>query len=70
MIQYGCGLAISHSSIAIRHPVTNELYVAEAEDRGLLLKTYKEFLEDNILTMHSIAWFPLREEYSKKFDSK
>ena len=30
----------------------------------------KEFLEDNILTMHSIAWFPLREEYSKKFDSK
>ena len=40
LIQYGCGSAISHSSIAIRHPVTNELYVAEAEDRGLLLKTY------------------------------
>ena len=50
--------------------MTNELYIAEAEDRGLLLKTYKEFLDDNILTMHSIAWFPLREEYSKKFDSK
>ncbi len=48
----------------------DELYIAEAEDRGLLLKTYKEFLDDNILTMHSIAWFPLREEYSKKFDSK
>ena len=70
LIQYGCGSAISHSAIAIRHPVTNELYIAEAEDRGLLLKTYKEFLDDNILTMHSIAWFPLREEYSKKFDSK
>ena len=70
LIQYGCGSAISHSAIAIRHPVTNELYVAEAEDRGLLLKTYKEFLEDNIVTMHSIAWFPLREEYSKRFDSR
>ena len=70
LIQYGCGSAISHSAIALRHPVTNELYVAEAEDRGLLLKTYQEFLDDNIVTMHSIAWFPLREEYSKKFDSK
>ena len=69
LIQYGCGSGASHSAIAIRDPITNELYVAEGEDRGLLIKTYDEFIQDQIDTMHGIAWFPLREEYSKKFDS-
>lgn len=70
LIQYGSSSAVSHSAIAIRDPDTDELLVAEIDDRGLFIRPWHEFIEHTKLTQHGLVWFPLREEYRSKFDTR
>lgn len=66
LIQYITGGRISHSAMAIR--VNGSLYVTEAEESGIILRPYKDFIEAQVNTYHSVAWFPLSKEARAKFD--
>lgn len=67
-ILYTSGGQISHSAMALR--VDGELFVVEMEDDGVVFLKYKDFLQNQINTHHSIAWFPLREEIRKRFNAE
>ena len=70
IIQYGSYSAVSHSAIAIRDPDTDELLVAEIDDRGFYIRPWAEFIEYTKETHHGVVWFPLREEFRSKFDTR
>lgn len=48
--------------------IEGELYVVEMNDLGLSFTKYKDFIQRQIETHHSVAWFPLREEVRKRFN--
>ena len=70
MMQYFTGSAASHSAVALRDPDSNQLYIFESDYRGLFKRTWADFVKDQLHTMHSVAWFPLRKEYRDKFNAK
>ncbi|MCQ2820828.1 MAG: hypothetical protein MJ252_26510 [archaeon] len=68
LINYITGGAISHAAIAIRRE--GKLGVLESTDGGIRFMPWDEFIQDCIKTNHTLMWFPLSEENSKKFDTE
>lgn len=68
LIQYVTGGRISHSSIALW--IDGELYVAESGNTGVMINTYEDFIQEQVDTYHSVAWFPLSDESRAKIDKK
>ena len=68
LIQFITGGRISHSAMALR--IEGKLYVVESENRGILIRTYRDFIDDQIATYHSVAWFPLSKEARARFNEE
>lgn len=69
MIMYLSGGRISHAAIALRLE-NNELYVAEMKGSGLIISTWKEFIDEQIFTHHFVVHCPLKKEHREKFDTQ
>lgn len=66
-ISYLGGGAASHAALAVR--VEEKLYVLESNDYGVIFTPWDDFIKEAIRTNHTLMWFPLSEENSKKFNS-
>lgn len=68
LIQFITGGRISHSAMALK--IDGKLHVVESENRGIFIRTYEDFIKDQVETYHSVAWFPLSKESRAKFNEE
>ncbi|SPQ96529.1 unnamed protein product (mitochondrion) [Plasmodiophora brassicae] len=76
MLSWAMGSTTGHTAIALRHPVTNDLYVAESTAKssywpvdGVQATPFAKWMELAERASFNVVWLPLAPKYKERFDS-